>query len=69
MRVLFHPCIASADRHFPPSNSRRWMTPVIKEGNKRILTEIDMPELPKVDTADHLRNLAQVSSSRSICLE
>jgi hypothetical protein len=38
----------------------RWMTPVIKMGNKRVLTEGDMPELPKVDTAEHLRDLAQV---------
>jgi len=36
------------------------MTPVIKMGNKRVLTEGDMPELPKVDTAEHLRDLAQV---------
>jgi hypothetical protein len=36
------------------------MNPVIKMGNERVLTETDMPELPKVDTAEHLRDLAQV---------
>jgi hypothetical protein len=38
------------------------MSPVIAAGNKRVLTEIDMPDLPKADTAEHLRDLAQVSS-------
>lgn len=36
------------------------MNPVIKTGNKRVLTDMDMPELPKIDTAEHLRDLAQV---------
>lgn len=40
------------------------MNPVISAGNKRVLTDIDMPELPKVDTAEHLRDLAQVSRTR-----
>lgn len=41
------------------------MNPVIRMGNKRVLGEGDMPELPTVDTAEHLRGLAQVLSGFS----
>lgn len=48
-----------------PFPLHRWMNPVIRMGNKRVLGEGDMPELPTVDTAEHLRGLAQVRSGFS----
>jgi len=38
----------------------RWMNPVIKEGNKRLLTDMDMPALARRDQARHLKELVQV---------
>lgn len=44
------------------------MNPVINEGNRRMLTEKDMPELTKRDKAVSLKGVLQVRREKSRAL-